>query len=124
VNRLSVILAVRERKARLKVSDKDVYCDVAGSLRIVDRGADLATAMCVASSILEKPLPEKTVLIGEVGLTGEVRPASQLDVRVREAVRLGYTTVLVPARGKIADPGCRLVRVSDVSEAIRALFME
>ena len=124
VNRLNVILAVLERKARLRVSDKDVYCDVAGSLRIVDRGADLATAMCVASSILEKPLPEKTVLIGEVGLTGEIRAASQLDTRVKEAVRLGYTTVLVPARAKIADPGCRLVRVGDISEAIRALFME
>jgi len=124
VNRLNVLLAVLERKARLRVSDKDVYCDVAGSLRVIDRGADLATAMCVASSILEKPLPEKTVVIGEVGLTGEIRSASQLDVRVKEAVRLGYTTVLIPARGKVGDHACRLVRVSDVSEAIRALFME
>ena len=123
-NRLNVLLAVLERKARLRVSDKDVYCDVAGSLRIVDRGADLATAMCIASSILEKPLPEKTVLIGEVGLTGEIRPSSQLDTRVKEAVRLGYTTVLVPARAKLSDPGCKLVRVSDISEAIRVLFME
>ena len=124
VNRLNVILAVLERKARLRVSDKDVYCDVAGSLRIVDRGADLATAMCVASSILEKPLPEKTVLIGEVGLTGEIRPTAQIDTRVREAVRLGYTTVLVPARSKVSEHACRLVRVSDLSEAIRALFMD
>lgn len=123
-NRLNVLLAVLERKARLKVSDKDVYCDVAGSLRIVDRGADLATAMCVASSILEKPLPEKTVLIGEVGLTGEIRATAQLDTRIKEAVRLGYTTVLIPARAKVSDHACRLVRVSDVSEAIRALFME
>ena len=123
-NRLNVLLAVLERKARLRVSDKDVYCDVAGSLRIVDRGADLATAMCVASSILEKPLPEKTVLIGEVGLTGEIRSASQLDTRVKEAVRLGYTTVLIPARAKVGDHACRLVRVGDISEAIRALFME
>jgi DNA repair protein RadA/Sms len=124
VNRLNVLLAVLERKARLRLSDKDVYCDVAGNLRIVDRGADLATAMCVASSILEKPLPEKTVVIGEVGLTGEIRSASQLDTRIKEAVRLGYTTVLIPARGKVSDHACKLVRVSDVSEAIRALFME
>ncbi len=123
-NRLNVLLAVLERKARLRVSDKDVYCDIAGSLRVLDRGADLATAMCIASSLLEKPLPEKTVLIGEVGLTGEIRSASQLDTRVREAVRLGYTTVLIPARSKVADHGCKLVRVSDISEAIRALFME
>ncbi len=122
-NRLNVLLAVLERKARLKVSDKDVYCDVAGNLRVVDRGADLATAMCIASSILEKPLPEKTVLIGEVGLTGEIRPASRLDVRIREAIRLGYETVLVPKNAKLPDLPCRLVRVSDVSEAIRALFL-
>ncbi len=122
-NRLNVLLAVLERKARLKVSDKDVYCDVAGNLRVADRGADLATAMCIASSILEKPLPEKTVLIGEVGLTGEIRPASRLDVRIREAIRLGYETVLVPKSAKTPDLPCRLVRVSDVSEAIRALFL-
>ena len=124
VNRLNVLLAVLERKARLRVSDKDVYCALAGNLRVVDRGADLATAMCIASSVLEKPLPEKTVLIGEVGLTGEIRPASQLDTRIKEAVRLGYTTVLLPARGKVSDHPCRLVRVGDISEAIRALFME
>ncbi len=123
-NRLNVLLAVLERKARLKLSDQDVYCDIAGSLRVLDRGADLATAMCLASSVLEKPLPEKTVLIGEVGLTGEVRPASQLDTRLKEAARLGYTTAIVPARGKVQDCGIRLVRVADVSEAIRALFME
>ena len=123
-NRLNVLLAVLERKARLRLSDKDVYCDIAGNLRVLDRGADLATAMCLASSVLEKPLPEQTVLIGEVGLTGEIRPAAQLDTRIREAARLGYTTVLIPARGKVASHDCRLVRVGDVSEAIRALFME
>ena len=123
-NRLNVLLAVLERKARLRVSDKDVYCDVAGSLRVLDRGADLATAMCIASSVLEKPLPEKTVLIGEVGLTGEIRSASQLDTRIREAERLGYTTALIPSRSKVGEHGCRLVRVSDISDAIRALFME
>lgn len=123
-NRLNMLLAVLERKARLKLSDKDVYCDIAGSLRVLDRGADLATAMCLASAILEKPLPEKTVLIGEVGLTGEIRPVSQLDTRLREAVRLGYTKILLPARSKTAVEGFAAVRVSDVSEAIRALFME
>ena len=80
--------------------------------------------MCIASSVLEKPLPEKTVLIGEVGLTGEIRPSTQLDTRIREAVRLGYTTVLIPSRGKTSQHDCRLVRVGDISEAIRALFMD
>ena len=123
-NRLNVLLAVLERKARLKLSDQDVYCDIAGNLRVLDRGADLATAMCLASSVLEKPLPEKAVLIGEVGLTGEIRPASQLETRLKEAARLGYTTALIPARSKVGDCGMKLVRVSDVSEAIRALFLQ
>ena len=122
-NRLNLLLAVLERKARLKLSDKDVYCDIAGNLRVLDRGADLATAMCLASAILEKPLPEKTVLIGEVGLTGEIRPVSQLDTRLREAARLGYTRILLPARSKTAVEGFTAVRVSDVSDAIRALFL-
>ncbi len=123
-NRLNVLLAVLERKARLKLSDQDVYCDIAGSLRVLDRGADLATAMCLASSVLEKPIPEQTVLIGEVGLTGEIRPASQLETRLKEAARLGYTTALIPARSKVGEVGMKLVRVSDVSEAIRALFLQ
>ncbi len=122
-NRVNLLLAVLERKARLKMSDKDVYCDVAGSLRVLDRGADLATAMCLASSVLEKPLPEKTVLIGEVGLTGEVRPVSQLETRIREAVRLGYSTLLLPARSKFTQGDFTAIRVSDISEAIRALFL-
>ena len=74
--------------------------------------------------MLEKQLPEKAVLIGEVGLTGEIRPASQLETRLKEAARLGYTTALIPARSKVGDCGMKLVRVSDVSEAIRALFMD
>ncbi|MBQ5987773.1 MAG: hypothetical protein IJL59_10930 [Clostridia bacterium] len=91
---------------------------------MLDRGADLATAMCLASAVLDKPLPEHTVLLGEVGLTGEIRPVAQLDTRIREAARLGYTKILVPARAKASDSGVQLVRVEDISAAIRALFME
>jgi len=123
-NRLNMLLAVLERKARLRLSDKDVYCDIAGSLRVLDRGADLATAMCLASAVLDKPLSEHTVLLGEVGLTGEIRPVAQLDTRIREAARLGYTKILVPARAKTSDSGVQLIRVEDISAAIRALFME
>ncbi len=123
-NRLNMLLAVLERKARLKLSDKDVYCDIAGNLRVLDRGADLATAMCLASAVLDKPLPERTVLIGEVGLTGEIRPVAQLETRIREAVRLGYTRILLPARSKINETGFQAVRVDNISDAIRALFIE
>ena len=122
-NRLNMILAVLERKARLKFSDKDVYCDIAGNLRILDRGADLATAMCLASAVLEKPLPEKTILIGEVGLTGELRPSSQMDTRIKEAARLGYTKILIPSSSKIQENNSYLIRVDDINAAIRYLFL-
>lgn len=122
-NRLNMLLAVLERKARLKLSDKDVYCDIAGNLRVLDRGADLATAMCLASAVLDQPLPERTVLIGEVGLTGEIRPVSQLETRIREAVRLGYTRILFPARSKVNENGFSAVRVETISDAIRSLFI-
>ena len=89
-NRVNLLLAVLERKARLKMSDKDVYCDVAGSLRVLDRGAD---------------------------------PVSQLETRIREAVRLGYSTLLLPARSKFTQGDFTAIRVSDISEAIRALFL-
>ena len=122
-NRLNMILAVLERKARLKFSDKDVYCDIAGNLRILDRGADFATAMCLASAVLEKPLPEKTILIGEVGLTGELRPSSQMDTRIKEAARLGYTKILIPSSSKIQENNSYLIRVDDINAAIRYLFL-
>ncbi len=122
-NRLNMLLAVLERKARLKFSDKDVYCDIAGNLRILDRGADLATAMCLASAVLEKPIPEKTVLIGEVGLTGELRPSSQMETRIKEAMRLGYTGILIPASSKIPDSAFPVKKAEDINAAIRMLFL-
>ena len=122
-NRLNMLLAVLEKKAFLKFSDKDVYCDIAGSLRILDRGADLATAMCLASAVLEKPLPEKTVLIGEVGLTGELRPSSQMETRIKEAIRLGYDNILIPSSSKIQEKGISIKRADDINSAIRLLFL-
>ncbi|MCL2672328.1 MAG: DNA repair protein RadA [Clostridiales bacterium] len=118
--RLNMLLAVIERKTGLKCSDKDVYCNVAGSLKISDRGSDLAIALSVLSALLDKELPEKTAVIGEIGLTGELRPVSQLGARVKECVRLGYTRVIVPAKSNVADAGC--VPVKDIREAMARVF--
>lgn len=116
--RINVLLAVLERKAHLRFSDKDVYCNVAGQLRLSDRGADLAIALCLASSLLENALPSQTCAIGEIGLTGEIRPVSHMETRVKEAVRLGYQNILVPRRAKINVEGARLRSVSDITEAL------
>ena len=90
----------------------------------MDRGADLATAMCLASAVLEKPLPDKTILIGEVGLTGELRPSSQMDTRIKEAVRLGYTNILIPFSSKIQENSVHIIKAEDINAAIRSLFLK
>ena len=83
-----LLLAVLERRGGLRVSDKDVYTNAVGGIRIDDRGADLAITLAVAGSIFDRPLPEGTVVIGEIGLTGEIRPVDRLYNRVAECARL------------------------------------
>ncbi len=120
--RLSLLLAVLENKARLRLSDKDVYLNVVGGLRILERAVDLGVAMCVASCYKDTPLNKATAAIGEVGLTGEVRSVSQMDKRMRECVRLGFTTLIVPrAEGLPAIQGATLVQVRNVAEAVALL---
>ena len=95
-NRLMLLLAVLERRGGLRVSDKDVYTNAVGGIRIDDRGADLAITLAVAGSVFDRPLPEGTVVIGEIGLTGEIRPVDRLYNRVAECARLGYRRAIVP----------------------------
>lgn len=117
--RLSLLLAVLEQKAQIKLSDQDVYINVVGNLRLDERGVDLAVALCVASAFYRHPLPPDTACIGELGLTGELRSVAQLDTRLKECARLGYRRVIVPkpSRPKAVD-GITLISVSTVSEAI------
>ena len=82
VPRFNMLLAVLERRAGLRLSDKDAYLSVAGSLRLQDRGADLAAVLAVASACYDKPVPPHTAAIGEVGLTGDVRPVGQMNARL------------------------------------------
>ena len=117
VPRFNMLLAVLERRAGLRLSDKDAYLSVAGSLRLQDRGADLAAVLAVASACYDKPVPPHTAAIGEVGLTGDVRPVGQMNVRLKECLRLGYTSVLVPEGVRADLPGLRLVPIRNVLEA-------
>lgn len=119
IGRLSLLLAVLEKKAHLKLSTKDVYLNVVGGLKLDERSTDLAVALCVASALMDLPLPPHTAALGEVGLTGEVRALSRMETRLNECVRLGYDTVLLPKSAKAAKlPGLKLVPVSTVGEAI------
>lgn len=120
--RLSLLLAVLEKRARLKLSDKDVYVNVVGNLRLEERGADLAVALCIASALADKALPPHTAAIGELGLTGELRGAAQMETRLRECLRLGYTHVLLPKHARVAKmEGLTLVPVATIAEAVETI---
>lgn len=100
-NRLSIILAVLEKRAGLTLSDKDVYANVAGGLKVSESGADLALALSVAGSLKNYRIPADTVVFGEVGLSGEVRQVSYCEQRISEAAKLGFNNVIGPKIGKI-----------------------
>lgn len=117
--RLALILAVLEKKAHLRLSDRDVYVNVVGNLRLDERGADFALSLCIASALSDNPLPAHTAAIGEVGLTGELRAVPQMDLRVRECVRLGYTNLLLPKSARVKAPeNAKVVALASVGEAI------
>lgn len=94
LSRVNVICAVLEKHARLKLGDKDIFVNAAGGIRAHEPAADLAIALAIASSAKSKALPKKQVVVGEVGLLGEIRPVSFTDRREREAKKLGYLSLV------------------------------
>lgn len=116
--RLSLLLAVLEQKAGIRLSDQDVYLNVVGNLKLEERGADLAVALCIASALTGNPMPADTACIGELGLTGEIRPVSQMETRIKECVRLGFKRILLPKSAKQQPvEGAVLVSVGTITEA-------
>jgi DNA repair protein RadA/Sms len=98
VSRIQLLLAVLERRVGVTALSHDMYANAVGGLQIRDPGADLAISMAMGSALLAKPLPPRWCFLGEVGLAGEIRPVSRCALKVREAQRLGFTTVVVSAR--------------------------
>lgn len=104
--RLAMVLAVLEARCGIAFSGRDVYLSVAGGLRITEPAADLAAAAALLSSLADHPLPAETVILGEIGLSGDIRPVNQTDVRLGEAAKLGFTNAWTPpARGRKASHG-------------------
>lgn len=103
LNRLNVLIAVLERRTKLNLSDKDVYINVVGGLKLSDPAADLAVCMAIASASAGRKLPDGSVVFGEVGLGGEVRSVIAADKRVSEAKKLGFTAAIAPKPGKRND---------------------
>ncbi|OLL20482.1 MULTISPECIES: DNA repair protein RadA [unclassified Rhodococcus (in: high G+C Gram-positive bacteria)] len=131
--RVAMVLAVLERRCRLPLGKCDVYASTVGGMRITDPAADLALALAVASAARERPLPPGTVLLGEVGLAGEVRRVTGVGRRIAEAGRLGFTRAIVPHEPAAAPVGGRTLRspasagdpieVGNVGQALAALGM-
>lgn len=121
--RLAMMLAVLETRAGMRLADKEVFLNVAGGLKITEPGADLAAALALLSALLDKPLPEGLIAVGEIGLTGEIRSVSRIDARLKEAEKLGFTKALIPAaaaRG-ISLGNRPLAHVEDLVHYLREL---
>ncbi|MDX6246062.1 MAG: hypothetical protein QOE76_3785 [Frankiales bacterium] len=118
--RLSMVLAVLDRRAQIKVSEADVYAATVGGVRLAEPAADLAIALAVASAARDRPLPAGLVAVGEVGLAGEVRPVSAVARRLAEAARLGFTRALVPTGAGSGPAGMTVTEVPDLAAALRA----
>jgi DNA repair protein RadA/Sms len=96
-NRLAMVLAVLEARCGVQIGLNDIYLNVAGGLRIAEPAADLAVAAALVSAMRLQPVPAETVIFGEIGLSGEVRPVGQTEARLKEAGKLGFSAALAPA---------------------------
>lgn len=121
-NRVSLLMAVLEKRVGLLLQNQDAYLKVAGGVKLDEPAIDLAIAVCIASSFRDKPTKPSDCIIGEVGLTGEVRRVSRIEQRVNEAAKLGFERVILPMNnlgGWRGPKGIELIGVSSISEALQ-----
>jgi DNA repair protein RadA/Sms len=119
--RVAMVLAVLERRGRVRLGTDDVFSATVGGVRVTEPAADLALALAVASAARDAPIPPATVVLGEVGLSGEVRRVGAVGRRLAEAARLGFTAALVPPDPGPLPAGLRVTEVADLGAALRAL---
>jgi DNA repair protein RadA/Sms len=118
-NRLQLLIAVLSKRARLKLDNQDIYINVAGGIKIKEPAADLACILAIASAYLGKQVDPELVAMGEVGLSGEIRSASQIEKRIKEAESLGFKKILIPnTKTNIKSNKCEIVKVKTVQEAV------
>ena len=126
-NRLAMLLAVLEKKLGYALGAQDVYVNVAGGIRLEETAADLPVLAAVASSCRNQPIPRGTVLIGEVGLTGELRSVGQVQRRVQECMKLGFERIIMPknsCKGLSKVSGIEILGVQTLREALKLCFKQ
>ncbi len=122
-NRLAMLLAVLHRHAGVAMWEQDVFVNAVGGVRIGEPAADLAVCLATVSSFSDRPIPAKVVAFGEIGLAGEVRPASRGQERLKEAAKLGFEKAIVPKANqpKAKIPGLETIAVERIDQAVRVL---
>lgn len=122
-NRLMMLAAVLTRRAGVKLVEQDIYVNVVGGMKIDEPAADLAVAAAIASSMKDLPVRADAVLIGEIGLAGELRLPAQMQTRLREAQKLGFKTAIVPKRLRKAEPWPENIQIIECRSVYEALEM-
>ena len=120
-----MLLAVLEKGARFKLNQKDVFLNITGGLKVFDPALDMAVVVAVMSSNLDIPVSRKTVFIGEVGLSGEVRAVNRIEQRIKEAEKLGFEKAYIPKnnlKGSKESLKIELAEVSNVAQLIKSIF--
>ena len=119
-NRVTLLMAVLEKRLGISLAGCDAYVNVAGGMKITEPSLDLAIVLALLSSYRNRPLPPRTVAFGEVGLTGEIRAVNMMQARIAEAAKMGYRTVIVPKRkkaeGEKRDEGIQVIEVATVQD--------
>lgn len=124
-NRVSLLVAVLDKICGLKLGGSDIFINVAGGVRVDEPAVDLGVVAAMASSFLDRPVDAHTVILGEVGLTGEVRAVSQMDARIKEAARMGFTRCLAPKTNSAQwtrTSGMEICTISSLRELLENLF--
>ncbi|MBQ2843436.1 MAG: DNA repair protein RadA [Alistipes sp.] len=125
--RMNMLLAVLEKRVGMKMFQKDVFLNFAGGFKVADTGLDLAILAAVISSYFDRPIAEGVCFAGEVGLSGEVRPAPRTEQRISEAARLGFKAIVVSGyitKSLKAPKGLRIISINNIMELPKAMFME
>ncbi len=126
-NRLALLLAVLEKRMGFQMHKCDVFVSIAGGMKIIEPGLDLGILVAVASSMRNKRIDPETVIIGEVGLGGEIRSVTRMESRLKEAIHMGFSRCIIPARNVkgLSDDlknKIKIVGFDVVDDAVRALL--
>ena len=124
IRRLSMLLAVLEKRLKLNLYNKDVFLNIAGGIKVVDTAVDLSIVTALLSSVLDKPVPHNVCMAGEIGLSGEIRAVNQIENRITEAAKIGYKKIIISEYNKITSNNfnIEIQRVNNVVDLYRNLF--